>query len=164
MRCNKCELIDFVAPTAITTGNATTYGCILVSIKSWLYFPPKPAKELCVSMKQKVMAWNLKSAPCIVCIFGQTKESDDAIDKYDASMLSKLADGENVAIVLRLPREDRFGVTDSFLEMAAVTDGCVVSLLLCARIKKLTAKNALRSSARNSVDETFRRLMDSLHR
>jgi hypothetical protein len=121
-----CDLIDFVAPTIIsdTTGNKKpTYSAVLVSIKSRLYFSPNKAKKLCCDLKDKADKSQLKSALCIVCVFGQTMKSDDKDYTYNASqMLRDLNDGRNVATVLRIPRNDRFGLTDIFIDMTTTPE------------------------------------------
>jgi hypothetical protein len=118
-----CDLIDFVAPTVITTGNTKpTYSAVLVSIKSRLYLGPRDAKRLCAQMKRKANACKLKSALCIVCVFGQEAVSNYGQYNFDSSMLRELEEGKNVATVLRLPRYDRFGLTDIFLEIPPKVD------------------------------------------
>jgi hypothetical protein len=164
-----CELIDFVAPTQITTDNTTMYSSVLVSIKSRLYFPPSDALGICEGLKRKADNLKLTSALCIVCVFGQTAKSDYKGCKYSASIWEKLANGENVATVLCLPRKDRFGVTDIFLEMTATTMGSELlssHSFLRARSLKLEATDALRSlvvEIIHNVSEKFKRLMKSLH-
>jgi hypothetical protein len=141
------EMIDFVAPTIITAGNSNpTYRAVLVSIKSRLNFSPVDAKNLCDKMKSKADGFQLKSAPCIVCVFGQTLVTHDGNYAYDESFLSKLEKGENVATVLRLPRYDRFGITDIFLEMTAPSmqlELLPTHSFLRASGQKLEAKDAV---------------------
>jgi hypothetical protein len=146
-----CELIDFVAPTIITKDNQhPTYSAVLVSIKSRLYLPPKTAMDICDKLKKKADDCNLTSALCIVCVFGQTSDSDYKEYNYDASnVLSELAKGDNVDIVLCLPQEDRFGLTDIFLEMTATTEQSELlsshSFFRARSLARLTAQDALRS-------------------
>jgi hypothetical protein len=111
-----------------------------------LYFAPGDAEEICENMKRKANDLQLKSALCIVCVFGQTSVSNDGEYAYDASMMSKLEKGENVAAVLRLPRDDRFGLTDVFLEMTAPSmESELLSThsFLRASGQKLEAKDAV---------------------
>ena len=165
-----CELIDFVAPTVITTPNKSpTYGSVLVSIKSRLYFPPGDAARECDKIKNKANTLKLKSTLCVVFVFGQTSESDD--NHYtciSSDVVGKLKKGENVPIVLRLPLEDRFGFSKILLEMTAVTQQSEIlssHSFLRARSKILAAKLALRSSGGEifrKVVEKFDQLMKSL--
>jgi hypothetical protein len=65
-----CDLIDFVAPTIITKGDQTIYSCVLVSIKSRMYFSPGEAGTLCDDIMAKADKCGLENALCIVCVFG----------------------------------------------------------------------------------------------
>jgi hypothetical protein len=163
-----CELIDFVAPTKITINNTTTYSSVLVSIQSRKDLPPGEAIKICDELKKEADDCKLRSALCVVCVFGQTTISDDKKYRYDASMMEKLAKKENVATVLCLPRNDRFGLTDIFLEMTATTQQSELlssHSFLRARSLKLKAEDALRrlggEPLRKVVDD-FQRLMISL--
>jgi hypothetical protein len=112
-----------IAPTVIKIANQQpTYGSVLVSIKSRLYCPPGEAKVECARLK-KIKKLKLKSTLFIVCVFGQTSKSNDKEYTYNASkMLRELEEGQTVFTVLRIPRKDRFGLSDIFLEMTAVSD------------------------------------------
>ena len=164
-----CELIDFVAPTKITLNNTTTYSSVLVSIKSRKYLSPGEAKKICVDLKKEVKTWKLTGALCVVCVFGQTTKSDYKEFTYDASMMNKLADGENVATVLCLPRDDRFGLTNIFLEMTGTTKGSELlssHSFLRARSLQMEAEDALQSLGVKIIAEVqskFQRLKMCLH-
>jgi hypothetical protein len=150
-----CDLIDFVAPSLIHTGHTKpTYSSVLVSIKSRLYFSPGDAQALCKKLKEKVDECKLKSALCVVCVFGQTSESVDNEDiKYNPSILKALLQGDNIATVLRIAQMDRYGLTDIFLEMTAATENSELLSsysFLRAQGQKLTAKDALRVHASDS--------------
>jgi hypothetical protein len=118
-----CEIIDFVAPTIINAGSSNpTYSAVMVSMKSRVNFSSSDATNLCDKMKRKADMLKLKSVLCIVCLFGQTSVSDDGEYAYDTSMLSKLEEGENVATLLCIPRDDRFGLTDIFVDMTRASE------------------------------------------
>jgi hypothetical protein len=167
----RCELIDFWAPTVITgtTGKTKpTYSAVLVSIKSRLYFPPGEATKLCTKMKKKADKSGMKSALCIVCIFGQTSKSKYKEFNYDAAKMTELKEGKNVAIVLHVPKSDRFGVTDIFLDM---TETQARSEILSSHTslrtwgQKLQAEDALRQrkgSKRPEVD-FYKKIMNDLY-
>jgi hypothetical protein len=142
-----CELIDFVVPTVITRNDQNpTYSAVLVSIKSRLYFGPKPAENLCEQLKDEADKHGLKSALCVVCVFGQLSASKNA-NNWNADCLNDLGDGHNVATVLRIPRNDSFGLTNIFLEMTAVSQKSELlssHSFLRARGQKLDASDALR--------------------
>ena len=144
-----CDLIDLMAPTVIigATGK-TTYSAVLVSIKSRMYFAPGDATNLCLQLKKKADASGLRGALCIVCIFGQTLKPDYRKFNYDASkMLGELNERRNVATVLQIPRNDRFGLSDIFVEMTTTPELSEVlssHSFLRAWGQKLPAKDALR--------------------
>jgi hypothetical protein len=147
-----CDLIDLVVPTVITKGTQTIYSSLLVSIKSRLYFPPGEAKTLCKNIIEKTKEFKLVNAICIVCVFGQTSESDDGDYKYDPSKvwstLNSKEGTENVAFVLRLPRDDKFGLTDIFLEMTTADEQSELLTshsFLGAMSTEMKGKDALRS-------------------
>ena len=144
-----CDLIDLMAPTVIigATGK-TSYSAVLVSIKSRMYFAPGDATNLCLQLKKKADASGLRGALCIVCIFGQTLKPDYGEFNYDASkMLGELNERRNVATVLQIPRNDRFGLSDIFVEMTTTPELSEVlssHSFLRAWGQKLPAKDALR--------------------
>jgi hypothetical protein len=94
----------------------------LVSIKTGLYCSPGDAEDLCSQLNNKADDFNLKGVLGIVCIFGQAPEFDDKAYLYDESMLEDLVEGKNVAMVLRLPRNDKFGLADIYHQMNAATE------------------------------------------
>jgi hypothetical protein len=147
-----------------------TYGSVLVSIKSRMYFPPGDAKKLCDKIKNTANDFDLKSALCIVCVFGQTSKSDYEAYKYDASkMLRDLGEGENVAAVLCIPRNDRFGLTDIFIEMTTTPEQPELLLshsFLRSWGRKLQAKDALRRYDEKKTREgvnIYKKLMEDLY-
>jgi hypothetical protein len=97
--------------------------------------------------EEKVDECQLKSVLCVVCVFGQASVSDDEGFSYRPEMLNDLAKEKNVAIVIRLPRNDRFGLTDIFHEMTAISEKSELlssHSFLHARGHKLKAEQALR--------------------
>jgi hypothetical protein len=166
--CPGCEMIDFVAPTVIIkSGEKPTYSSVVVSIKSRVYFAPTKAGNLCVEMKRMADFWKLKSTLCIVCVLGQEKDSNDGKYTYDASkMLAALQNGKNVATVLRLPRKDRFGLTDVFVEMTTIAEqsGILSShSFLRARSLLLEAADAPTNCAFKNFKKYFKQLMKNMH-
>jgi hypothetical protein len=164
-----CDSIDFVAPTVITTPNTTpTHSSVLVSIKSRLYFSPGDAAKECAYMKNEADERQLKSVLCILCVFGQTSTSDDKEYTYDASrMLRELEEGQNVATVLRIPRNDRFGLTDIFLSLTTLTEPSELlssHMFLRSRRQDLEAKDALRQveGPRKAIFD-YENLMEESH-
>jgi hypothetical protein len=151
-----CELIDFMAPTVIIKpGEKPTYSSVVVSIKSRVYFAPNEARKLCEQLKSKVDSCHLKSTLCIVCVLGQDSESNDGECTYDVSnILTQLEEGMNVATVLRIPRKDRFGLTDIFVEMTTITEQSEIlssHSFLRARGVALKALVALRKFVSNNL-------------
>jgi hypothetical protein len=147
-----CDLIDLVVPTVITKGTQTIYSSLLVSIKSRLYFPPSEAKILCENIIEKAKECKLVNAICIVCVFGQTSKSDDGVYTYDPSKVWNTLNSEegkaNAAFVLRLPQNDKFGLTNIFLEMTTTDEQSELLTsysFLDAMSSEMQAKDALRS-------------------
>jgi hypothetical protein len=166
-----CDLIDFVAPIVITKGNKKpTYSSVVVSFKPRLYLPPSDAKDMCDKLKSKADEWQLKSTLCIVCVLGQPSVS--ANDEYtnNSSLLTELVNGSNVAIVLRLPRDDRFGLTDIFLEVTDASEQselCLSHSLLRASGQKLKAedffgRDAEKKNPRSTAEIDFEDMMKDL--
>jgi hypothetical protein len=163
-----CDLIDFVAPSLIYTGDTQpTYSSVVASIKSGLY-SPGDAEDLCAQLKKKADDCSLEGALCIVCIFGQASEFDDKAYTYDETMLKDLEEGKNVAIVLRLPRSDRFDLVDIVRDMTTATEWSQLRSshsFLRARGQKLLAKDALRTYDTSNPPKTvidFQELMKDL--
>jgi hypothetical protein len=162
------DLISFVAPSLSRIGDRQpAYSSVVVSIKSGLYFSPSDARDLCDKLKSKADGYKLKSALCVVCIFGQALESDDKAYTYNESMLKDLVEGRNIAIVLHLPQNDRFGLVDIFHQVNAATEQSELlsfPSFLRARGEKLMAKedDALRLYDANHPRKAVRDYQDLL--
>jgi hypothetical protein len=130
-----------------------------------LYFGPREAAKICEKLKDEADNYRLKSALCVVCVFGQTSVSNDDEYEWNANCLNALGDGCNVATVLRIPRNDSFGLTDIFLEMTAVSEKSELlssHSFLRARGQKLKAKDALRYDNDRETVKDFKELNNDL--
>ncbi|KAG7372932.1 hypothetical protein IV203_033656 [Nitzschia inconspicua] len=110
-----CPTIDAVLPLCIRKDTSAKYIPCFLSIKSHKYFAPGKATKLCNKMKSKAEKSNLQ-ALCIVVVFGSTVQSNYE-SVFDSDTYSLLEDGETVAVVLRIPADDIFGISKMFLHL-----------------------------------------------
>jgi Uncharacterized conserved protein (DUF2075) len=112
-----CPLIDLAAPMRITKDSVVSFGALLVSIKSWNYFPPGDAIKLCSKMRAKANKNKCKSTLCLVVVFGQKSTSDYKDNTWTEKKLEDLSCGKNVSAILCLPFNDRFRLTEAFIAL-----------------------------------------------
>lgn len=119
-----CPLIDMVASMKITTEMqpvATCFAPLLFSIKSH-YFGPADAAFECERMVNEARRSECKQALCILVVFGSPAVSDDGGWALDDTAIEEMLGNNVVARVLRIPFNDSFSVTDTFVK---VTSGAV---------------------------------------
>ncbi|KAG7362579.1 type III restriction enzyme [Nitzschia inconspicua] len=116
-----CPTIDAVLPLCIKKDSSEKYIPCLLSIKSHNHFPSGEAQELCVHMK--VQAENSKlQALCIVVVFGSSVESKNDESVFNNDTYTLLANGKTVAMVLRIPVDDVFGISGMYQQLTSNTD------------------------------------------
>jgi hypothetical protein len=117
-----CPLIDLGAPMRFTKEGKVSYGALLISVKSWDYFRPGLASTICSEMTTKAEENNCTSTLCLLVVFGQEKVSNDKEYTWTNEKLDNLIEGHNVSAVLRLPFEDRFNLTSTFISLTTSID------------------------------------------
>ncbi|KAG7339802.1 hypothetical protein IV203_025483 [Nitzschia inconspicua] len=124
-----CPTIDAVFPLCIKKGTSEKYIPCLVSIKSHIHCSHEMAQELCHEMKVQAENSELQ-ALCIVVVFGasiQSKNDESTFKKNDESVFNNdtytlLANGKTVAVVLRIPVDDVFGISGMYQQLSSNTD------------------------------------------
>jgi hypothetical protein len=163
-----CTMIDVVAPMRITNNNdgigsspPCTFGAALISIESTEEVTPREAASMCMEMRDRATQDGLKSTLCLLIVFGhQGRQAEDDEEGYVWSdmMLGQLVGGDNVAVVLRVPLEDRYNLSVSF---AALTGNWDEANLLISHsfIRALSEESRVRLKETNGKVADF---VDSL--
>jgi len=143
--CGGCPLIDMVVPLRINRPDPTSHTRskfrfvpLLVSIKCGLKFDQREAESTCNAMKLKAEASELKTALCLLIVFGTdtpslnytgdiaigcgTKVSDagETTFVYGIKVSEQLLSGEGcvVAKAILVPKDDVFNLTKAFRQMS----------------------------------------------
>ena len=132
-----CSVIDLVFALRVSvtaskegsdptthTASSTQYNYIpmLVSIKSRTKFCPKAASIECDKMKAKLETTEF-GALCLLVVFGSHVNSNDNDYTLNArSVVKELAKGDVVSKVLRIPTNDKYGLSESFLGLTEIHD------------------------------------------
>ncbi|KAG7339621.1 hypothetical protein IV203_025335 [Nitzschia inconspicua] len=116
-----CPTIDAVLPLCIKKDSSEKYIPCLLSITSHSYCSHESAQELCDEMKVEAENSNLQ-ALCIVVVFGSSVESKNAESTFNSDTNSLLEKGETVAVVLRIPEDDIFGISSMYQQLTSNTD------------------------------------------
>jgi len=85
-----------------------------------MYFSPKAAEIECIAMLNKAKSSKITCAFCLLVVFGSQIDSKDRkqLDLFDTG-LGKLYKGERVARVLRIPFDDVFSISSTFIEVTS---------------------------------------------
>ncbi|KAG7339796.1 type III restriction enzyme [Nitzschia inconspicua] len=172
-----CSTVDAVFPLCIRKGTSEKYIPCLVSIKSHIHCSHEMAQELCHEMKVQAENSELQ-ALCIVVVFGasiQSKNDESTFKKNDESVFNNdtytlLANGKTVAVVLRIPVDDVFGISGMYQQLSSNTDLVHVygshSFIRAHTGKSksvaLDPKFALRASSSGSTQTPAESLLDTL--
>ena len=143
--CGGCPLIDMVVPLRInrpdpTSGTRSKFRFVplLVSIKCGLKFDQRDAESTCNAMKMKAEASELKTALCLLIVFGTDKPSLNYTGEiaigygakvsdagkttivYGIKVSEQLLSGEGcvVAKAILVPKDDVFKLTEAFRHMS----------------------------------------------
>ncbi|KAG7339350.1 hypothetical protein IV203_025579 [Nitzschia inconspicua] len=116
-----CRTIDAVLPLRIGKGKSEKYIPCLLSIKSRIYFSTGEAQTLCAEMKVQAENSNLQ-ALCIVVVFGSSFEPKKDEPIFNSDTYSLLEKKETVAVVLRIPVEDEFGISRMYQQLTRNND------------------------------------------
>jgi hypothetical protein len=160
-----CNTIDLVAPIKIQESTLCKHAPLVVSIKSHYYFSPKEARTECARMEEKATDAGIKSALCLLVVFGSPVNSNDgelALDPKAA--VSELCAGKVVSKVLRIPTADAFGLSSAFAELMSHDELAEVfashSFIRASQGKYLG--NALRSLPRTNALGTPSKMLQEL--
>ena len=114
-----CSTIDLVFPLQVTTkGQPTRYLPMFVSVKSHVSFGPKKVTDEFKKMKEKAARSKCLGALCLLVLFGSGAQSCEDSSYLSVSDLELLLNNEVVAWVLRVPTDDKFGLSEAFLDIA----------------------------------------------
>ncbi|KAG7372781.1 hypothetical protein IV203_018924 [Nitzschia inconspicua] len=116
-----CPTIDAGFALCIRKGTSEKYIPCLLSIKSHNYFSHDMAQELCHEMKVQAENSNLQ-ALCIVVVFGSSVQSKNDDSTFSSDTYSLLESGETVAVVLRSPVDDVFGISSMYQQLTSNAD------------------------------------------
>ncbi|KAG7361916.1 hypothetical protein IV203_025582 [Nitzschia inconspicua] len=116
-----CRTIDAVLPLRIGKGKSEKYIPCLLSIKSRIYFSTGEAQTLCAEMESKANISKLQ-ALCIVVVFGSSFEPKRDEPIFNSDTYSLLENKETVAVVLRIPVEDKFGISRMYQQLTRNND------------------------------------------
>ncbi|KAG7348726.1 hypothetical protein IV203_011323 [Nitzschia inconspicua] len=116
-----CPTIDAVFALCIRKGTSEKYIPCLLSIKSHNYFSHDMAQELCHEMKIQAENSNLQ-ALCIVVVFGSSVQSNNDDSTFSSDTYSLLENEETVAVVLRIPVDDVFGISSMYQQLTSNAD------------------------------------------
>ncbi|KAG7339461.1 type III restriction enzyme [Nitzschia inconspicua] len=116
-----CPTIDAVFPLCIRKDTSEKYIPCLLSIKSHNYCSHEMAQELCHEMKVQAENSNLQ-ALCIVVVFGSSVQSKNDNSTFNSDTYTLLEKGETVAVVLRIPVDDFFGISSMYQRLTSNTD------------------------------------------
>lgn len=114
-----CSTIELVFALRLTqVDGKTRYLPMFVSVKCHVYFGPAAAQTECDKMKEKAKDDNSPcGALCILVVFGSETKSNDGTYRLSESCVSELEEGKVVSMVLRVPVEDKFGLTKGYLDL-----------------------------------------------
>ncbi|KAG7373907.1 hypothetical protein IV203_013002 [Nitzschia inconspicua] len=163
-----CPTIDAVLPLCIKKDTSEKYIPCILSTKAHKYFAPQDAQDLCNDMKMKAEKSNLQ-ALCIVVVFGSSSQSNDE-SVFNSDTYELLEDGETVAVVLRIPADDFFGISSMFLHLTGKTDlmevyashSFIRSHTGTEENPALDPKAALHASSVNSKETPAKSLLETL--
>ncbi|KAG7340835.1 hypothetical protein IV203_024378 [Nitzschia inconspicua] len=116
-----CPTIDAVFPLCIRKDTSDKYIPCLLSIKSRNFFTHEMVQELCVHMKVQAENSELQ-ALCVVVVFGLSVQSKNDESTFSSDTYSLLEKGETVAVVLRIPVDDVFGISSMYQQLTSNTD------------------------------------------
>ncbi|KAG7355319.1 hypothetical protein IV203_004675 [Nitzschia inconspicua] len=168
-----CPTIDAVFALCIRKGTSEKYIPCLLSIKSHNYFSHDMAQELCHEMKVQAENSNLQ-ALCIVVVFGSSVQSKNDDSTFSSDTYSLLENEETVAVVLRIPVDDVFGISSMYQQLTSNADLMEVygsHSFIRAFIRAHTGKSkspaldpkvALRASSFGSNKTLAKSLLDTL--
>lgn len=127
--CAGCPIIDMAASIKIAkvSSDIVTFAPLCASFKSHVYFAPSEAAEECARMKAAVEGVHNDfrkgvGALCLLVVFGSSVDSNDNELTLDASAVHELVDGNIVTRVLRIPTDDIFEISKSFLHLTGSTE------------------------------------------
>ena len=120
-----------VVPLRINHPNATSdtrskfrFVPLLVSIKCALEFDQEAAVAACNAMKRKAETSGLKTALCLLIVFGTDKPSSNYTGEIAIGMGTKVSlqllseEGCVVAKAILIPKDDVFKLTEAFRQMS----------------------------------------------
>jgi hypothetical protein len=122
-----CPLIDMVVPLRVNNSAAShkyRFVPLMISIKCELEFDQANAEAVCEAMKKKAMNSGLKSALCLLIVFGSkppySSYAGEIAIGYGTHKVSRqllARNGRVIAKAVRVPTNDQFQLTDAFLQM-----------------------------------------------
>lgn len=125
-----CGVIDLVFALRVKPAGdrpeEDQYIPMFVSVKSHVYFSPSSAKKECERMKTHAENGRGElvelGALCILVVFGSSSNSKDGDYELLSSSCTKIAGGEVVSQVLRVPTDDEFKLSETFLGLTTPQD------------------------------------------
>ncbi|KAG7339412.1 hypothetical protein IV203_025411 [Nitzschia inconspicua] len=116
-----CPTIDAVFPLHIREDESEKYIPCLLSIKARKYFSPESANKLCNEMMSKAKM-SMLQALCVVVVFGSGVQPKKKEPTFNSDTYSLLEDGTTVAVVLRIPVGDIFGISRKYQQLTTTSD------------------------------------------
>jgi hypothetical protein len=163
-----CPMIDMVASMKISTDSqpvATSFAPLLISTKSHYCFAPADAAFECERIMNEARRSECKQALCILVVFGSPAVSGDGGWALDDTAIEEMLRNNVVARVLRIPFNDSFSVTDTFVKLTsdAVEIGEIFASHPFIRAhrsspEELSPEYALRASADTEAKEMLETL------
>ena len=144
-----CPLIDAVS--VLYNVGCKQYAPLFISIKSTLYFSPQDAQNLCSEMEKKAKAGKVTKGLCLLVVYGSKTNSDDGDLRFSETKYAKVAEGNLVQAVVRIPSNDSFGISDALARLTEDVDIWEVhashSFVKVGPKSSLTCSNSLRTTS-----------------
>mmetsp|Transcript_44278 Transcript_44278/g.107053 ORF Transcript_44278/g.107053 Transcript_44278/m.107053 type:complete len:823 (-) Transcript_44278:252-2720(-) len=161
-----CDRTDIVAAIRKATPNDDgtsryEYAPLFIQIKARKNVPPSAARSCCDSMAEKASDAKIKHALCLLVVFSSAAETETHLES-DLHFTHKTSeelfkdDGGPIKKVLRIPLEDRFGLSKAFVDLTSESTEISEiyashSFIAFQKKEYLTRESALRSGRQKSV-------------